>query len=392
MRIKQLDLLRGIAILMVLGRHPVVMPAEAGVFQPFAALWHRIGWTGVDLFFVLSGFLIGGLLFAEIKKTGKLDVRRFLIRRIFKIWPAYYVLVIFMLLFVPMAIEPGKPLSFSDKFVELLPHFTHTQNYLGEIGLHTWSLAIEEHFYLFLPFVLLLLIRPRAESQRLFASVVTLTILLASVCLILRIITPADEFSDKLNPTHLRIDSLFFGVFLAAIYHLKPSLFAVLSRYRKTLVFVGLLLISPMMVIPIENLGFVETWGFSLLYLGYGCLLIAAVSSSDRVTEPVFARALIAVGIPSYSVYLWHWHISLVIKTLVAKLSPWAASLKWILFTSIYILAAVFLGRLMNHLIEVPALKLRERLFPSKVESPKAEPNVGRESYPIDSEPTLIRS
>jgi peptidoglycan/LPS O-acetylase OafA/YrhL len=65
MRIKQLDLLRGLAILLVLGRHPVIKPPESGLLGLFGSTWQRFGWTGVDLFFVLSGFLIGGLLFAE---------------------------------------------------------------------------------------------------------------------------------------------------------------------------------------------------------------------------------------------------------------------------------------------------------------------------------------
>ena len=74
-RNQSLDVLRGIAILLVLGRHFNYFP-----------LWRQAGWIGVDLFFVLSGFLISGLLFQEYKNTGKLDVRRFILRRGLKIW------------------------------------------------------------------------------------------------------------------------------------------------------------------------------------------------------------------------------------------------------------------------------------------------------------------
>ena len=59
--------------------------------EPIANLWMRFGWTGVDLFFVLSGFLVGGLLFRELRQQSGLDVRRFIIRRGFKIWPSYLV-------------------------------------------------------------------------------------------------------------------------------------------------------------------------------------------------------------------------------------------------------------------------------------------------------------
>ena len=82
-RSKQLDLLRGIAILLVIGNHAALRPQDAGIFTPFAIWWRRFGWTGVDLFFVLSGFLIGGLLMRELQSRDSLDVKRFLVRRWF---------------------------------------------------------------------------------------------------------------------------------------------------------------------------------------------------------------------------------------------------------------------------------------------------------------------
>ncbi|MGA2230896.1 MAG: acyltransferase family protein, partial [Tepidisphaeraceae bacterium] len=93
-RMVQLDVLRGVAILLVMGRHFAVSPTQAGWLSFPAGVWYVFGWTGVDLFFVLSGFLVGGLLLGELRKYGRLDVFRFIIRRIFKIWPAYYVLVL----------------------------------------------------------------------------------------------------------------------------------------------------------------------------------------------------------------------------------------------------------------------------------------------------------
>src|SRR4051812_44086102 len=93
-RIIQLDVLRAVGILLVLGRHSPLAPRAAGHFEKFSKYWACIGWSGVDLFFVLSGFLIGGLLFQEIKTHGSLDIRRFLIRRAFKIWPTYFVYLV----------------------------------------------------------------------------------------------------------------------------------------------------------------------------------------------------------------------------------------------------------------------------------------------------------
>ena len=93
-RVLQLDILRGAAILLVLGRHGIHDVGDLGLLAPLVAAWSRFGWTGVDLFFVPSGFLIGGLIFAEIKSRNSLDVKRFYVRRAFKILPMYYVYLV----------------------------------------------------------------------------------------------------------------------------------------------------------------------------------------------------------------------------------------------------------------------------------------------------------
>src|SRR5687767_11658986 len=88
----QLDILRGAAILLVIGRH-LEVPRPDGAVGFLAGLWHRIGWLGVDLFFVLSGFLIGGLLVSELTKHGRIHIPLFLIRRGLKIYPPYFVFI-----------------------------------------------------------------------------------------------------------------------------------------------------------------------------------------------------------------------------------------------------------------------------------------------------------
>ncbi len=136
-RLIQLDVLRGVAILLVLGSHAPVPASAAGWLQPFAVVWQRFGWAGVDLFFVLSGFLIGGLLFNELRIHSRLDVRRFIIRRCFKIWPSYY-LCVFAAFLLTLARTHGQ---FPTSFWIVWPNIVHIQNYcMGERPiLHTWS-------------------------------------------------------------------------------------------------------------------------------------------------------------------------------------------------------------------------------------------------------------
>src|SRR5689334_22886162 len=126
-RLVVLDGLRGIAILLVLGRH-----AGPGL-RP---LW-EFGWMGVDLFFVLSGFLVSGLLFHEYRRHGRIRPFWFLGRRGFKIYPAFYFLLLVTWLLGRRFI-PGRYFVYEALFV---------QNYFGFIWNQTWSLAVEEHFY-----------------------------------------------------------------------------------------------------------------------------------------------------------------------------------------------------------------------------------------------------
>ncbi|HEX4406503.1 MAG TPA: acyltransferase, partial [Polyangia bacterium] len=135
-RLNRLDILRAIAVLLVLGRHMYV-----------TMFWMRTGWMGVDLFFVLSGFLVSGLLFAEHQKYGKLNVVRFWVRRAFKIYPAFY----FLLIVSAVTGFHQKGWLLADVFF--------FQNYVPGWWHHTWSLAVEEHFYLLAPLLLALIAR-----------------------------------------------------------------------------------------------------------------------------------------------------------------------------------------------------------------------------------------
>ena len=372
-RMVQLDFLRGIAILLVINFHGVILARSAGPLSPITVHLNRMGWSGVDLFFVLSGFLVGGLLFKECLSTGGLDVRRFLVRRAFKIWPSYYLYLLYLavlLHFTDLVDRAGSSKS-------LVPNLLHYQNYVIPPRGHTWSLAIEEHFYLILPLLLLLLVRPGKGAANRLNAFPWIVGAVAGVCLTLRYLTSFHTPWAQVThyfPTHLRIDSLFFGAALAYFYHVRPEIIARLMRYRRLIFFVGLALIFPATLYQVRT-KIMSTIGFTAMYLGYGCILLSVVHTAvgkgigGRFLASRLARAIAFIGVYSYPIYLWHIDcMTLPLKHLAKHgfLGGLPGSLRWLAFMTIYIAGATLAGVIMGRIVEKPALKLRDRLFPSR--------------------------
>src|SRR6266478_4266045 len=204
MRNKRLDVLRCIAVILVMLHH-------AGIWFVFT----RFGWVGVDLFFVLSGFLISGLLFSEFKKRGSVDFKRFFIRRGLKIYPAFYVFLFLTTIVSYYVLRAGSPPA------RYLHEVLFVQNYEHGTWDHTWTLAVEEHFYIFLPLFLLVLIRFSSNRQNPFRSVPWTALTVAGMCLAFRatsVYWGTPNFHMAYTATHDRMDALFFGVLLGYLY------------------------------------------------------------------------------------------------------------------------------------------------------------------------------
>ena len=376
MRVVPLDVLRGVAILLVLLAHTPVSVKESGALAPGLGYLRYLGPSGVDLFFVLSGFLIGGLLFRELHDRGSLDLRRFLVRRGFKIWPAYGVFIGYLA--VRLTVVDGKSPRLA--VYELAPNLLHAQNYLWSPREHTWSLAVEEHFYVALPLLLIVLARRRVRERSAMDLVPLFAVVLAVVCAGLR--AHAYRVPQGFNPhfaTHLRIDSLFLGVALAYLYRFKPDRFEALRRHRLVLYGGALvaLLVYPLLVrLDVRNV-IVGPLGATILALAYGAVVVAAVPSPipDRArrgsVEPRTARSVAAtafIGFYSYPIYLWHREVGPPFRALfdAGVLQSVPPSLRWLGVFALYVGAATLAGMLLGRLVDRPALALRDRLFPPR--------------------------
>ena len=388
-RVLQLDILRGVAILLVIGRHGINDVGNLGPLQPVVDTWFRFGWTGVDLFFVLSGFLIGGLIFSEIRSTGRLNIGRFYIRRGFKILPMYYLFILLGALQIKLRM--GGPWWFYLRTLVkgLLVCVLQVQNYFQNLWPHTWSLAVEEHFYLILPFVVWwfgLRKRPQGEKVDSLAVVPIAAGVLIVVCTALRCwgrsSHPFEDARDTI-PTQLRIDGLFFGVLLVYLYQFKTGFAEWAGRHPLKLIALGLLLISPMTVLELERSWFVPTLGFAFLYVGYGLILLGLVTTPigsgrlGKAMDSQTARAIAVLGYFSYPVYLFH--IDFVREPLLILMaSPPPLSLlpplpRWAFGMVTFLVMSWLLGVFFFRLIETPVLRLRERWFPSRTRAIRTE-------------------
>jgi peptidoglycan/LPS O-acetylase OafA/YrhL len=360
MRNKRLDILRCIAVLLVLGRHGMI-----------GGVWFEVGWAGVDLFFVLSGFLISGLLFSEYKRTQRISLRTFFIRRGFKIYPAFWAMLIGSYF---ISLSYGMPVRLALWLRELL----FIQNYMPGIWRHTWSLAVEEHFYIILPLFLFALIRLSRNRRDPFWFIPYAFCIIAPVTLALRYLAVhqstyrPEEFWRIMFLTHLRIDALFFGVVIGYLYHFRPEFIpTLLSARRNRLAVAGItvLLISCCFAFPVET-PFMQSFGLTLVYLGLGGLLVLTLSARDpdkssSLTRAAWSKigdALAFVGMYSYSIYLWHIPIATYGLRIVQHLSP--VTLSMASLTYIYIAISIPFGILMARIVEFPVLLLRDRLFP----------------------------
>lgn len=336
-----LDVLRGVAILMVVGHHLGYFP-----------IWTRIGWAGVDLFFVLSGFLISGLLFEEWRRFGRIDFGRFYLRRGFKIYPGFYVLLLATV--VANLIVPGLP-SYPVTLKSVLSEAFFVQNYGPAIWGQTWSLAVEEHFYLTLPLLLWLLYR-RRDDRNPFRALPSIFMVLATVELVLRFaitcnVSDPGSQTSYLVPSHLRFDSLMFGVLLRYYREFQPESFRQLSRGLAPLAVMAVALFL-LLLVPRNN-PVMHTAGFTAVYFGFGLLLARVVYyTPQRKLSALALRPIARIGQWSYSIYLWHG--------MVCRLLPHNTLLMfWVGLT-----LSVLLGGAMAKLIEYPALALRDHVLP----------------------------
>jgi peptidoglycan/LPS O-acetylase OafA/YrhL len=315
------------------------------------------------LFFVLSGFLVTGLLIKERQRHGEADVRRFLIRRAFKIYPGFWVMIATSVLLFRAI---GRPVPRLGLFCELI----FFQNYGPGVWASTWSLAVEEHFYLGVAMLFAWLNRragPVDGKQVLRAGLWFLVGIL-----VLRVATELvfpQHYKMTYAGTHIRIDALAFGSLLAFARAYAPDRLAELVRRYRPFIAVG----AAVLVVPVFHLGitsfYVLTIGLTQLYLAAGGVLLLAIHAppASTVISIYLGRALALIGRASYAIYIWQLLFRDVILEWLVKRGMVSEALK---ATNLpFVIGSVLLGIALTRLIDDPALALRDRWFPARARS-----------------------
>jgi peptidoglycan/LPS O-acetylase OafA/YrhL len=242
-RLHGLDTLRALAIVSVIIFH--LQPFLPAALDPIK----RTGWMGVDLFFVLSGFLIGSQLLKPFPRNQPPKLRAFYIRRAYRILPAY--LAVLLLYFTISQWREHERLPSAWKLLTFTANLR--MNYPAELAFsHVWSLCVEEHFYLLLPWLILWLMRkPAAWKPTAFIAAMFLFGIAVRSWELFHVVRAPGLSDDQASalfmkriyyPTYTRLDGLVSGATLATIRIFRPAWWARLAHRGNALLLAGLLL------------------------------------------------------------------------------------------------------------------------------------------------------
>ncbi len=312
-------------------------------------VWH--GDKGVDIFFVISGFLVGGIIFREYQKRGSISIRNFYFRRIFRIVPVYIIALIFY-----MFVEPHRAKFFWANLLFINNFFP--ANWI--LAPHTWSITVEVQFYLIYPLIFLYLIKPSKSKALLmvflfvFASIIRGLILLGEPDLyttqfyegFLALNGEQFRFAEALYENlYTRFGPLILGVFVAYLHiHQRKQIENLVknSNLLCNMVFItGLILLISSAMIPYQDPNSYYSSNFmaeinllllstnrNIFSLGVAIVLLFTLypsSWADPVRRILSAHILLPIAKVSYSIYLFHPPIillaAIIIHGLDAKLA-----------------------------------------------------------------------
>lgn len=371
-RLYGLDTLRAIAIIIVLIYHYKVVVSREDLF----GFMSQLGWTGVDLFFVLSGYLIGNQILSAFSKGQEFSLKLFYIRRFLRTLPNYYFVLALYFIF-PIALS-------GTATAPLWSFLTFTQNLdlrAGETFTHSWSLCIEEQFYVIFPVIALLI--AYVKRSILLGWIAIIGAMLFAISLrTLRSVNlyeidegaiPIQSFMEQIYYFSLtRFDELLPGVAIALLKNFHPGAFTKILRRGNLLLILGVASVSTMFYVyyhyPYGTSIWVTSLGYSLLSISFGILVLAALSPNS-VLHRIRIPGAASLALWSYAIYLIHKPLFQVLK---APLTEYGVDINGGSGVVIIMAVSIFCGWALYFFVETPFMKLRARFYPSNIKTPTA--------------------
>lgn len=361
-----LDNLRALAIIFVLLFHSTKFFEHPDWFPKV----FQFGWTGVDLFFVLSGFLISSQLFVQIKIEKTFSIKEFYIKRFFRILPIYFFVVAIYFLFPFFSNDFGKGQALTPfwKFLTFTQNFGADFSNARSFG-QVWSLCVEEHFYLFLPATLILFLKTNWLKK---AYLLLIILFIGGFFVRLFLWNNIEHLQNTGKafdilyiqtiyiPTYCRLDGLLIGVSIAALYNYLPSIFFYLSKYANIFITIGVFILIMSYFLFENDCSFSRTFfGFPLVSIGFGLLVLGAIMPNSFLYQWKSA-VLTKIAELSYALYLIHMAVILSTQTIFAELGLAKNS-------SLMFLLSIFfcfvLAIILHYIIEKPFMKMRKRFI-----------------------------
>lgn len=344
--IRELDGLRGISIILVLMGHAGIPFFQGGII-------------GVDIFFVLSGFLITSLLIKEFNESNDVNLKYFYLRRLLRLAPALIVLLLVLLLGCILLLDHTKTISYCIDAVITVFYMTnwarafdiHPPSLLG----HTWSLSIEEQFYILWPITIIALLK-KVKNRKLLAIIIC-SAALFSWSLRIYMASKGVMYDRLYNGLDTRADSLLTGCTLSILLSFNLISNNTMRFFKTYYSYISIVSIAALVLIIISLSGnnlLMYYYGFAITEISVAILILYIFTNHKSQLNSILSlSSLVWIGKLSYGIYLWHYPIFLFLNYL--NLSK--------LFVIICGTLLTFISASFSfYLIELPFLKFKRRI------------------------------
>jgi peptidoglycan/LPS O-acetylase OafA/YrhL len=357
-RIAELDGIRGVALLMVLIYHlinnTILITYKPSFFEVALRKSTFFTWSALDLFFVLSGYLIAKILIEN--RGSKRFFYVFYFRRIIRIMPLFYLLLVCYIILKQTGIQDPEGFLFANE-LPLWSYFSYIQNYMmafsdtygSRIITPTWSLGIDEQFYLFLPFIIYFF-------KKKWIPFIVIPLIIAAP--IFRAST--DLYYMKILPFQMRMDGLFVGVLLAYLVCEKDLVNRIKGKSKIIFAAVVLLLGFIFFLTYFRKIGVLD---HSLFNIVFALLILSAISFRNSIYCKILSSKFLQFfGFVSYGTYLFHQFISGILHAVILNQQPRLENMMDVWVTLITVVLSLFVGYVLHVKIEKPLINIGHRL------------------------------